>query len=191
MPRQSSGRLDCQGRCPGQHALGRVPGQDGRFHTPEYEALPTVQAELVDETLGNNITNGCRTLRSTSALNSNNRKAQIFLPGTYVHYWRREMKETFKGILRVLRTETRRDNENEGSTGQLPSFPGAPRPGSILWLSRAGRLMTADTDTAETRFWERGSWSTTICFSPDAMDSPRRVTKAAEASVAGHLNRHS
>ena len=102
MPRQSSGRLDCQGRCPGQHALGRVSGQDGRFHTPEYEALPTVQAELVDETLGNNITNGCRTLRSTSALNSNNRKAQIFLPGTYVHYWRREMKETTQGPSRAF-----------------------------------------------------------------------------------------
>ena len=39
---------------PFQHALGRAPDLDGRFYTPEYEALPTVQAEIVDETHGNN-----------------------------------------------------------------------------------------------------------------------------------------
>ena len=50
---------------PQQNALvRRAPDLDGRFHTPEYEALPTVQAEIVDEAHGNN--SGCRTQRSTS-----------------------------------------------------------------------------------------------------------------------------
>ena len=29
-----------------EHALGRAPDLDGRFHTTEHEALPTIQAEL-------------------------------------------------------------------------------------------------------------------------------------------------
>ena len=85
--------------------------------------------------------------RVSRALNSKNRKALIFLPGTYVYYWRkdkREKKGFFKGIARVLCTETRRDNEQEGSTGQLPILPRAPRPGGCVWLSRAGRLMRED-----------------------------------------------
>ena len=46
---------DVRGYSPLQHAFGRAPDLDGRFYTPEYESLPTVQAELVDETDGNNI----------------------------------------------------------------------------------------------------------------------------------------
>ena len=38
-----------------------------------------------------------------------------------------------------------RNRESEGSTSQLPLMPGAPRPGARVWLSRAGRLMRADT----------------------------------------------
>ena len=129
----SNTREDVRGYSPLQHALGRAPDLDGRFYTPEYQALPTVQAELVDDTYGNNIkrmqdseVNFLRWTyqnRVSRALNSKNRKAQIFLPGTYVYYWRKDKRETkgsFKGIARVLCTETRRDNEQEGSTGQLP-----------------------------------------------------------------------
>ena len=153
----SNAREDVRGYSPLQHALGRAPDLDGRFYTPEYEALHTVQGELVDETYGNNIkwmqdseVNFLRWTyqnRVSRALNSKNRKAQVFLPGTYVYYWRKDKKETkgsFKGIARLLCTETRRDNEKEGSTGQLPLLPGAPRPGGCVWLSRAGRLMRAD-----------------------------------------------
>ena len=153
----SNAREDVRGYSPLQHALGRAPGLDGRFYTPEYEALPTVQAELVDETYGNNIkrmqdseVNFLRWTyqnRVSRASNSKNRKAQIFLPGTYVYYWckdKRETKGSFKGIARILCTETRRDNEQVGSTGQLPLLPGAPRPGGCVWLGRAGRLMRAD-----------------------------------------------
>ena len=129
----SNSRKDVRGYSPLQHALGRAPDLDSRFYTPEYEALPTVQAELVDETYGNNIKrmqdsevnflSWTYQNRVSRALNSKNRKAQIFLPGTYVYYWRkdkREKKGSFKGIARVLCTETRRDNEQEGSTDNFP-----------------------------------------------------------------------
>ena len=58
--------------------------------------------------------------RVSGAFNKN-RKAQVFLPGTYVYCWRKDKRETkgsFKGTARVFCTETR-DNE-KGSTGQLP-----------------------------------------------------------------------
>ena len=48
-------REDLPGYSPLQHALWRTPDLDGRFYTPEYEALPTVQAELVNETHENKI----------------------------------------------------------------------------------------------------------------------------------------
>ena len=51
----SNAREDVHGYSPPQHAFGRAPDLDGRFYTPEYEGLPAVQAELVDETCGNNI----------------------------------------------------------------------------------------------------------------------------------------
>ena len=153
----SNAREDVRGHSPLQHALGRAPDLDGRFYTPEYGALPTVQAELVDETHGNNIKrmqdsevnfiHWTYQNRVSRALNSKNRKAQIFLPRTCVYYWRKDKKEkkgSFKDIARVLCTETRRDNEQESSTRQLPLLPGAPRPGGCVWLSRAGRLMRAD-----------------------------------------------
>ena len=51
----SNAREDVRGDSPLQHALGRAPDLDGRVYTPEYVSLPTVQAEHVDETYGNNI----------------------------------------------------------------------------------------------------------------------------------------
>ena len=44
----SNASEDVRGNSPLQHALGRAPDLDGRLYTPEYEALPAVQAELVD-----------------------------------------------------------------------------------------------------------------------------------------------
>ena len=58
--------------------------------------------------------------RVSRALNSKNSKAQVFLPGTYVYYWRKDKRKTkgsLKGVARVLCTESRRDSEKEGSTG--------------------------------------------------------------------------
>ena len=118
-----------------QHALGRAPDRDGRFYTPEYESLPTVQAELLDETHGNNIkrmqdseVNFLRWTyqnRVSRALNSKSRKAQVFLPGTYVYFWRKDKRETKQRV-------------------HLKALVGASRPGVCVWLSRAGRLMRAD-----------------------------------------------
>ena len=51
----SNAREGVRGCSPIRHALGSAPDLDGRFSTLEYEALPTVQAELVDETYGNSI----------------------------------------------------------------------------------------------------------------------------------------
>ena len=145
---------DVRGYSPLQHALGT--DLNGRFYTPEYEALPTVQAELVDDTHGNNIKrmqdsevnffHWTHQKRVSRALNSKNRKAQIFLPWTYVYFGRKgqETKGSSRGIACVLCTETRRDNEKGGSTGPLLLMPGAPRPAPCVWLCRAGRLMRAD-----------------------------------------------
>ena len=49
----SNAREDVRGYSPLQ--LGRAPDLDGCFCTPEHEALRTAQAELADETFGNNI----------------------------------------------------------------------------------------------------------------------------------------
>ena len=50
----SNATEDVRGYSPLQQ-LGRAPELDGSFCTPEYEALPTAQAELAGETFGNNI----------------------------------------------------------------------------------------------------------------------------------------
>ena len=100
----SNAREDVRACSPLQHALGRAPDLDGRFYTPEYEALHAVKPELLDETYGNNIKrmqdsevnflHWTYQNRVARALNSKNRKAQVFLPGTYVYYWRKDKRET-------------------------------------------------------------------------------------------------
>ena len=147
--RDGGTRLSCRSSGRFQFQRGRsglfttAPDQDGRLYTPECEGLPTVQAELVDNTYGNNFermqdseVNFLRWTsqnRVSSALNSKNRKAQMFVPGTCVYYTRKdkkEMKASSKGIARGLCTETRRINEKEGSTGTLLVTPDKPRPSS-------------------------------------------------------------
>ena len=67
------------------------------------------------------------------------RKAVLFVPGELVYYWRKQLphKEQqifrsgrFLGPARVIATETREDH-------------GTLRPGNIVWLHRAGRLIKA------------------------------------------------
>ena len=43
----SSAREDARGYSPPQHASGRAPDPNGRFYTPEYEALPTGRIRIV------------------------------------------------------------------------------------------------------------------------------------------------
>ena len=162
----SNAREDDRGYSPLQHALGRAPDLDGKFYTPEYEALPTAQAELVDETHGNNITrmqdskvNFLRWTyqnRVSRALNSKNRKHRN-IRGLLAQ--RKKTDGSFKGITRVLCTETRLDNEKEGSTGKLPLLPSVPRPGACVWLSRAGRLMMANPTQLRLASGREGSLS--------------------------------
>ena len=86
----SNAREDVRGYSPLQHTLGRAPDMD---NTAGYEALPTLQAGLVDETFGNHIKRmqdsqvnflrwTCQN-RVSRDQNSKNRKAQIFLSRTY------------------------------------------------------------------------------------------------------------
>ena len=103
----SNARGDVREHSPLQHAFGRAD-LDGRFYKPENESLPTVQAELVDDTYGNNIkrmkvseVNFLRWTyqnRVSRAPNSKNRKAQVFLPGTFVLLAHRDKRD--KGFIK-------------------------------------------------------------------------------------------
>ena len=77
--------------------------------------------------------------RVEAAMRMGHRKDQLFLPGDLVFYWRCQLPHhergpfqtgKFLGPARVLATETRQEE------GHL-------RPGSIVWLHRAGRLIRA------------------------------------------------
>ena len=77
--------------------------------------------------------------RLERAARMGHRRAQTFMPGDLVYYWRRQLPPKdrgsfqtgkFIGPARVLATETRREGD------QL-------RPGSIVWIHRAGRLLKA------------------------------------------------
>ena len=77
--------------------------------------------------------------RLERAAQMGHRRAQTFMPGDLVYYWRRQLQAKdrgsfltgkFIGPARVLATETRREGN------QL-------RPGSIVWIHRAGRLLKA------------------------------------------------
>ena len=114
-----------------QHALGRAPVLDGRFHTQEYEALPTVQTELAERAMSAdsevNFLRWTYQNRVSRALNSKNRKAQVFSPGTYLHKWRKDKGE-----------------RQTNFQGHCSCSPSPPRSGACVWLSRAGRVMRAD-----------------------------------------------
>ena len=117
---------------------------------PEYEALPAEQVELVDETYGNKIK---RMQDSDQSL-----EAQLFLPGTYVYYWRkdkREAKGSVKGIARVHCTENRRDSERRRirRTTSLFSWCTKARCMRVAQSSRTTNEGRSDT----TRVWKGGS----------------------------------
>ena len=148
----SNWREEVRGHSPLQHAMEKAPDLDGRFYAAEYEALPNVQGELVDETYGNNTkrmqdsdVNFVRWAyqnRRSRVLNSKNRKAQMFRPGTCVFDWReveQKMRGSFKGMARVLCTELRTDSEKKGSIGTLLLTSGKPRRVARAWLCRAGQ----------------------------------------------------
>ena len=141
-----------RGFSPLQHAAGRTPDEDMRlFETNEEKP---VNNDLVgDGGFGQNMQAMClaekafideqakQRIQRAKALGQ--RKLQHLVPGDLVHYWRKQQagkehqnfpKGRFLGPVRALATETRRE---EG--GQL-------RPGSSVWIHRAGRLLRASPE---------------------------------------------
>ena len=118
---------------PPHHALGRAPDLDGRFYTPAYESYPAIQAELVDETYGNNIkrvqdsqVNFLRWTyqnRVSRALNSKDRKAHVFLPGTYVYYWHKDERETKNHSRALLELSAQKSGEKMNKKDPQDNFP--------------------------------------------------------------------
>ena len=147
----SNSRDNHCGYSPIQHALGRAPDEWGRLFESEVKTFPIHAQEMVDGGFGNNVKAMAtaeqaflkhqaeqRIARATAA---GKRPLKSFLPGDLVFYWRRQVagreKErgfsigSFVGPARVLAVETRSDE-----AGNL-------RPGSCVWLHRAGRLIKA------------------------------------------------
>ena len=151
-------REDVRGYSPLQHALGRAPDIDGRFYDPDFDNLPTVEAERVDKEFGESFArmqsaelNHLKWMyqrRVSRAENAKNRRAQLFVPGTYVCYWRLEPHKgdgrgSYKGIARVLCQETSREGDQEGGQ-QLRGQVGKARQAPCVWITRAGRLLRCD-----------------------------------------------
>ena len=138
-----------RGYAPIQHALGKCP--DEHDHLFEQDYVKPVGPELLDDGgFREDHKIRCKAEQCFSqeqakrrlerAERMGHRRAQVFIPGDIVFYWRNQVplkdKTTqrvgrFLGPARVIATETRRDNH-----GEL-------RPGSIVWLHRAGRLIRA------------------------------------------------
>ena len=120
------------GYSPAQHAMGRTPDEWGRLFDSEVEGHPIHPQQMVG--------GGFKT-RLARAEAAGTRPLKSFTPGDLVFYWRKQVqgggdkgfswRGQFLGPARVLAVETRVDDE-----GKL-------RPGSCVWLHRAGRLIKA------------------------------------------------
>ena len=138
-----------RGYTPLQQVLGRAPDEYGRFF--EDPTIRPVHPGLLDDggfkediqarmTATQAFAEEIAKRRLERAQRSGTRRVVDYVPGDLVYYWRNQVplkdKTTqsvgrFLGPARVLATETRKDSE-----GNL-------RPGSIVWLHRAGRLLRA------------------------------------------------
>lgn len=136
-----------RGFTPIQRIMGKAPDDAGRFFKSDNQ-IPICRDMLQDGGFTNDVEMRLeaekafleeQALRRTErALRMGRRRAEVYLPGDLVYYWRNQvpLKEKttqrtgkFIGPARVLATETRREN-----TGEL-------RPGHIVWLHRNGRLI--------------------------------------------------
>ena len=140
-----------RGFSPLQHVLGRAPDVDGQLwdNAADYNQLPTVDAEKVDEEFGAShekrrkaeslMTDAIYKRRLERAERARNRRLLIYEPGQLVHYFRRGKgkknkpgwRGQFFGPARVLAMETVKEAD-----GQL-------RPGKSVWLTHGGRLKRA------------------------------------------------
>ena len=139
------------GYSPLQHATGRAPDEWGRLFDSQVTEFPIHSQEMIDAGFGSNIQamsaaeqaflKDQAQQRLARAEAAGKRPLKSFVPGDLVFYWRRQVagrpKErgftigSLVGPARVLAVETRVDEE-----GKL-------RPGSCVWLHRAGRLIKA------------------------------------------------
>ena len=136
------------GYSPLQHATGRAPDEWGRLFDSKVSGFPIHSQEMIDAGFGANIKAMSLAEQAFLKDQAQQRLARAeaagkrpLVPGDLVFYWRRQVagreKErgftigSFVGPARVLAVETRVDDE-----GRL-------RPGSCVWLHRAGRLIKA------------------------------------------------
>eukprot|EP00435_Cladocopium_sp_Y103_P052568 s378_g16.t1 len=141
------------GYSPLQHATGRAPDEWGRLFDSKQQHHPIHPQQMIDGGFAENIKAmsiaeqsfaqyqaEARLARATAA---GSRPMKSFCPGDLVYYWRRQVplnegtrggfswSGQFVGPARVLAVETKEDE-----AGKL-------RPGSCVWLHRAGRLIRA------------------------------------------------
>ena len=142
------------GYSPLQHALGRAPDEWGRMFESDIKDFPIYAQEMVDAGYGANIKamsvaeqaflKTQAEQRIARARAAGQRPLKSFVPGDLVFYWRKQVAGSekvrgfstgsFVGPARVLAVETRVDED-----GKL-------RPGSCVWLHRAGRLIKASPE---------------------------------------------
>ena len=139
------------GYSPLQHAMGRSPDEWGRLHDSEVSGHPIHPQQMIDGGFAENIkamsiaeqafASFQAEARLERAKAAGSRPMKSFCPGDLVFYWRQQLPQNqgnrggfswagqFVGPARVIAVETRVDDN-----GQL-------RPGSCVWLHRAGRLI--------------------------------------------------
>ena len=138
-----------RGYTPIQQVLGKAPDEYGRFfEDPTVRPIhPSVLEDggfrediHIRRTATQAFAEEVAKRRLERAERSGHRRLADYVPGDLVYFWRKQvpLKEKttqsvgrFLGPARVLATETRKDSE-----GNL-------RPGSIVWLHKAGRLLRA------------------------------------------------
>lgn len=139
------------GFSPLQHAFGRNPDLTGCLFDSPQKDLPVLTESGISAEFGRDVKAMIEAERAfldeqakwrlARAQESGFRKIPHFCPGDLVFYWRKQIpkseglhpfkKGKYIGPARVLATETRIDSEGE------------IRPGSIVWLYRADRLIKA------------------------------------------------
>ena len=139
------------GFTPLQHAFGRSPGKDGELHSEEFQDFPILTERGLSAEFGDDVKamasaekafiDAQASQRLQRAARSGGRALRQFYPGDLVFYWRKQVTKNhgasrfgsgrYLWPARVLATETRRDESGEC------------RPGSVVWLYRAGRLLKA------------------------------------------------
>ena len=144
--RTANEREVVRGYSPAQHALGRAPDINGRFHDDGPRVLPADMCENPEGEFKRNVArmksaekafvDWTYSQRLIRAQNSRGRKEVIYHPGDLVYYWRFQKKGEasnrtggFYGPARVLATETRQTETSE------------PRPSNVVWIIKGDRLM--------------------------------------------------